>query len=80
MSNCKVFALTNQKGGAGKNTTAVSLGVTLAQQGRKVLLIDADAQANLTMSLGYHRLELRLCIRGLYAESWHAHRQRTGGD
>lgn len=55
MSNCKVIALTNQKGGVGKISTAVNLGVTLAQQGKRVLLIDADAQANLTMSLGYHR-------------------------
>ena len=38
-----------------KTTTAVNLGVALAQQGEKVLLIDADAQANLTMSLGYSR-------------------------
>ena len=55
MSNCKVIALTNQKGGVGQTTTAVNLGVSLAQQGKKVLLVDADAQANLTMSLGYPR-------------------------
>lgn len=55
MSNCKVIALTNQKGGVGKTTTAVNLGVCLSKQGKKVLLVDADAQANLTMSIGYPR-------------------------
>lgn len=52
MEPCKIIAITNQKGGVGKTTTTVNLGVGLANQGKRVLLVDADPQGSLTISLG----------------------------
>ena len=66
MANCKVIAVTNQKGGVGKTTTTANLGIGLAQQNKRVLLIDADAQGSLTLSLGYPKPdELPVTLAGI---------------
>lgn len=51
---CQVISVSNQKGGVGKTVTSVNLGIGLAREGKRVLLIDADPQGSLTISLGFH--------------------------
>ena len=53
MPECKIIALCNQKGGVTKTTTTANLGIGLAMQGKKTLLVDSDPQADLTTALGW---------------------------
>ena len=55
MAKCKIIAVANQKGGTAKTTSSCNMGFALAKKGKKVLLVDFDPQANLSMSCGIER-------------------------
>ena len=70
MRKCKTIAICNQKGGVTKTTTTVNLGVGLARQGKRVLIVDTDPQADATTSLGWPEQDKRpITLAGLLEKS-----------
>lgn len=64
----KIIAVTNQKGGVGKTTTAVNLAACLAYKGKKILLIDSDAQGNATSGLGINKDDVEFSLYDCFAD------------
>lgn len=70
----KKIAIINQKGGVGKTTTAVNLGMYLARSGKKVLLLDLDPQGNATSGLGTDKEQLTGCVYNVLIDNASIHR------
>jgi len=64
----RIYAIANQKGGVGKTTTVVNLSAYLAGSGRRVLIVDLDAQANATSALGYDKNRMQISTYELLLE------------
>ena len=66
MSKARTIAITNQKGGVGKTTTAINLSASLAEKGKRVLVVDADQQGNTTSGLGLEKNEIAQTIYEIF--------------
>lgn len=70
----KKIAIINQKGGVGKTTTAVNLGMFLARNGKRVLLLDLDPQGNATSGLGFDKEQIKGCVYNVLIDGVSIHR------